>query len=79
MIEAVSEQNILDGRAGAFVSLHEGHLVGRKTISVAGEGSVVSSHRSKCLAMLQCLWHIRIEWSFRYQIFVVYTTLGILE
>ena len=48
MIEAVSEQNILDGRAGAFVSLHEGHLVGRKTISVAGEGSVVSSHRSKC-------------------------------
>ena len=43
VVEAVSEENVLDGGAGTLVGLHEGHLGRGQTIAVAGEGAVVDS------------------------------------
>ena len=41
MVKAISEENVLDGGAGALVGLHEGHLTRRHAVAVAAEGAVV--------------------------------------
>lgn len=43
VIEAVSEEDVLDGGAGALVGLHEGYLASWQAVAVASEGAIVDS------------------------------------